>query len=106
MSNPLNNMFQALADPTRRQILQMLNEGDKSAGEIASAFNISAPSISHHLSVLKNANLVAKRRSGQSIVYSLNTTVMQELAQVVMELLNIGAQDTDKSESESKHADG
>lgn len=90
MSTALNQMFQAMADPTRRQILQMLNEGDKTAGEIAAAFHISAPSISHHLNVLKNANLVTAQRSGQQIIYSLNTTVMQELLQTVMGMFNVG----------------
>lgn len=90
MTNSINTLFQAMADPTRRQILQMLNEGDKAAGEIAAAFNISAPSVSHHLSVLKNANLVTTRRSGQSIVYSLNTTVIQELMQTMMGLFKVG----------------
>lgn len=75
-----NDVFKALADPTRRQILEMLaREGDLSAGEIASHFSISAPSISHHLSILKNAGLVLDARQRQSIVYSLNTTVFQDL---------------------------
>ncbi len=97
MTNTLNSIFQALSDPTRRRILQMLNEGDKSAGEIASAFHISAPSVSHHLSVLKNANLVTTTRIGQSIVYSLNTTVMQELLGVMMELFKVDKSTSDPS---------
>lgn len=100
MTNSINTMFQATADPTRRQILQMLNESDKAAGEIAAAFNISAPSISHHLSVLKNAKLVTTRRNGQSIVYSLNTTVMQEMMQTMMTLFKVG----ETPESEPKDA--
>ena len=78
MSNQ-NNAFKALSDPTRRKILQMLKEKDLSAGEIADAFHISKPSISHHLSLLKQANLVMDERQGQNIYYSLNTTVFQEL---------------------------
>ena len=74
------DVFKALGDPTRRSILEMLaKEGDMSAGEIASRFEISAPSISHHLSILKNAGLVLDTRRRQSIVYSLNTTVFQGL---------------------------
>lgn len=92
MSDALNTLFQALADPTRRQILTMLNEGDKTAGEIGAAFSISAPSISHHLNVLKSANLVTTRRNGQQIIYSLNTTVVQELMQTVMSLFQIGGE--------------
>lgn len=74
----VNNAFKALSDPTRRTILQLLKERDLSAGEIADHFNISKPSISHHLSILKQAKLVQDERQGQNIVYSLNLTVMQE----------------------------
>lgn len=90
MENAITRTMQALADPTRRQILQMLNEGDLSAGEIAARFAISAPSISHHLSVLKNAELVRAQRNGQLIVYSLNTTVMQEFLQELMRIFHVG----------------
>lgn len=75
----VNNTFQALADPTRRVILKMLQEKDLTAGEIASQFNISRPSISHHLNILKNAGLILDQRQGQFINYSLNTTVMDEV---------------------------
>lgn len=75
----MNNAFKALADPTRRQILKLLQEKDLTAGEIADYFNISKPSISHHLSALKNADLIISERQGQFIYYSLNTTVFQDL---------------------------
>ena len=71
--------FKALADPTRRRILELLREGNCTAGELAEHFDISKPSLSHHLSTLKSAGLVTDERHGQSIVYSLNTTVMQDL---------------------------
>src|SRR4051812_37096592 len=64
-------VFQALADPTRRQILQDLKDGELSAGEIVSRFNISAPAISRHLSILEAAELVSERREGNRIYYSL-----------------------------------
>lgn len=64
-------MFKALADPTRRQILQDLRQGELTAGEITSRFTISAPSISRHLSLLKNAGLVAERRDANRIYYAL-----------------------------------
>lgn len=74
------DMFKALGDPTRRQILEMLNQkGDMTAGEIAACFDMSAPSVSHHLSILKAAGLVLDTRRRQCIIYSLNTTVFQEL---------------------------
>ena len=75
----LSETFKALGDPTRREILRRLNDGDLAAGEIAAAFDISAPSVSHHLNVLKQAGLVMSRRDGQSIIYSLNSTVVQAL---------------------------
>jgi len=71
--------FKALADGNRRKILILLKEKDLTAGEIADEFNISKPSISHHLKILKNADLVDDRREGQQIYYSLKMTVFQEI---------------------------
>lgn len=71
-------VFKALSDPTRRRILEYLREGDLNAGEIAERFDMTKPSISHHLSLLKQARLVQDVRRGQNIVYSLDTTVFQE----------------------------
>ncbi len=73
-----DNIFKALSDPTRRKILKMLRSRDMTAGEIAGKFSITKPSMSHHLNVLKQANLVLSYRKGQNIVYSLNTTVIQD----------------------------
>ncbi len=75
----MNNVFKALNDPTRRQILQLLQERDMTAGEIVEKFNISGPSISHHLDLLKQARLVTAVKEGQYIYYSLNTTVVDDL---------------------------
>ncbi len=71
--------FKALADPTRRHILELLRGGDLTAGEIADHFDMTKPSLSHHLSALKNAGLVDAERDGQNIIYSLNTSVLQDL---------------------------
>jgi ArsR family transcriptional regulator len=79
-----SRVFRALSDPTRREILTMLRRGDRTAGEIADGFRISKPSISHHLSVLKQAELVDDVRRGQNIVYSLDTTVFEEVLQWMM----------------------
>ncbi len=81
----LNLTFKALADPTRREILRLLQQGDLTAGEIADQFQISKPSISHHLSLLKQAQLVQDVRQGQNIVYSLNTTVFQDVLGWIMQ---------------------
>ncbi len=84
----MNKLFKALNDPTRRQILDLLKEKDLSAGEIAEAFDISKPSISHHLDLLKNAQLVSSEREGQFIVYSLDTTALEEATQWLFQLMN------------------
>ena len=76
----MNLLFKALNDATRREILELLKDGDKTAGEIADSFNISKPSISHHLDLLKQAGLVEAVKEGQFITYSLNTTVVDEIA--------------------------
>lgn len=75
----MNSLFKALNDPTRREILELLKKRDLTAGEIADQFNISKPSISHHLDLLKQAGLVEAVKEGQYIFYSLNTTVMDEI---------------------------
>ncbi|MFZ5901676.1 MAG: autorepressor SdpR family transcription factor [Bacillota bacterium] len=76
----LSLVFKALADETRREILRLLRECDRTAGEIAGRFDLTKPTISHHLGVLKQANLVQDYRKGQHVYYSLNTTVFQETA--------------------------
>lgn len=82
----MNHIFKALDDPTRREILDMLKEKDMTAGEIADKFNISKPSISHHLDILKQAKLVVAIKQGQFQIYSLNTTIMDEIIQWMMNL--------------------
>ena len=84
----MNKLFKALNDPTRRQILDLLKKKDLTAGEIAEEFNISKPSISHHLDQLKQAGLVSSERDGQFISYSLDTTVLEEATQWLFQLLN------------------
>jgi DNA-binding transcriptional ArsR family regulator len=81
----MNSVFKALNDPTRREILQLLQEKDMTAGEIAEQFNMSWPSISHHLDLLKQAKLVIGEKDGQYIYYSLNTTVVDEILKWLMQ---------------------
>jgi ArsR family transcriptional regulator len=81
----MNSLFKALNDQTRREILEILKNGDLSAGEIADRFSISKPSISHHLDLLKQAGLVDTLKEGQFIYYSLNTTVVDEVAKWFMQ---------------------
>ena len=84
-----SEVFRALADPTRRQILAILKTGSRSAGEIAGQFPISMASLSHHYGVLKSADLIRSERRGQSIVYSLNTTVFEDVASALAEMFHV-----------------
>jgi ArsR family transcriptional regulator, arsenate/arsenite/antimonite-responsive transcriptional repressor len=82
--------FRALADPTRRRILELLARRDLTAGEIADEFPIAFPSVSRHLGVLKDAGLVDAEREGQHIRYRINTTVYQEVVRYLMQVLKTG----------------
>lgn len=73
----MTTVFKALSDDTRRQILKLLADGDMTAKEIAENFTISKPAISKHLDVLKEANLITSERTGMSVTYSLNASVLQ-----------------------------
>ncbi len=84
----MNTIFKALNDSTRRKILRMLREREMTAGEIADAFQISKPSISHHLDLLKRADLVMCERKGQFLIYSLNTTVLEDTANWLLDLMS------------------
>ena len=75
----MQSVLKALNDPLRRQILELLKVGDMSAGDIADKFEVSKPTISHHLDILKQAELIIATKKGQFIFYSLSTTVMDEL---------------------------
>ena len=85
MEDELNTLFKALNDPTRREILEFLKEKDMTAGDIADKFNISKPSISHHLDLLRQAGLVVSVKEGQFIYYSISTTVMDEMLKWIMQ---------------------
>lgn len=82
----MNSLFKALNDETRREILNLLKIKDLTAGEIATAFEISKPSISHHLDLLKRADLVSSTKKGQFVVYTLNTTILEEVMQWIINL--------------------
>ncbi len=74
-----DEIFKALADPVRRRILELLGEGDMAAGEISSHFNITKPSVSRHLAMLKSSGLVSAKKSGQKIIYSLETGAVRDI---------------------------
>lgn len=89
MLGTMDETMRALADPTRREILRALRAGDLSAGDIAARFDMTAPSISHHLNVLKDAGLVTAERDGRHIIYSLNSTTLQDLMSELLEFVNV-----------------
>jgi ArsR family transcriptional regulator len=78
---PANDVFRALADETRRHILDYLRTGPRTSGEIADQFHSTWPTISRHLAVLRSSHLVISERRGQAIYYELNTSVLQDVVQ-------------------------
>ena len=88
MAGQLNTVFKAIADPTRRAILQLLRKKgeEMSAGEVAGHFDMTKPTMSHHFSVLKDAQLITSRREGQTIWYALNTTVLEDVLAWTMDM--------------------
>lgn len=86
----IDEVFRALSDPTRREILRLLRSRDMTAGEIADRFPLAKSTLSGHFNVLKHAGLVVTERSGTSIVYSLNLAVYEEAISGVMSLLHVG----------------
>jgi DNA-binding transcriptional ArsR family regulator len=88
------NVFKAMSDKTRRKIIELLKEGPKTAGEISERFSSAQPTISRHLSILKNANLVIDQREGNFIIYRLNTTILQEWLAWLLE--HFGGGDSDE----------
>jgi ArsR family transcriptional regulator len=81
----MSDAFKALADPTRREILQLLRKGPKTSGEIADRFPTAWATVSRHLGVLRDADLILSERKGQQIIYELNTTVFHNLVEHIME---------------------
>jgi ArsR family transcriptional regulator len=86
----MNDAFQALGDPTRREILRLLRKRDMTAGEIAEQFPLAKSTLSGHFNVLKHAGLIVAEKNGTSIVYSLNLSIVEETVAVLMELFDAG----------------
>ncbi len=85
-----HKVFKALSDPSRRQILKLLQAGSQTAGGISESFAMTKGSLSHHFNVLKAADLIRCERRGQQLVYSLNTTVFEDVAALVFDLFGSG----------------
>jgi DNA-binding transcriptional ArsR family regulator len=104
MSQPQQSVFKALADPTRRSILKLLQKGSLTAGAIADVYPMTRASLSHHFNILKAADLVRTERRGQHIVYSLNATVLQETAAMLMDIFSPADKTADSGKSRRKHS--
>jgi DNA-binding transcriptional ArsR family regulator len=100
--NASNNAFKAIADPARREILRLLRQGEMTAGDLAGHFDMSKPSMSHHFAVLAEADLITRRRDGQTIWYGLNTTVLQDVLAWVMDLTDTEARPVQKTEQKGR----
>ena len=82
-----DKVFKALSDANRRKIISLLRKKDMTAGEIAGHFNISKPSISEHLKILKNADLISSEKKGQFITYFLNSSILEDVISYLMEIV-------------------
>jgi len=89
----VNDVYRALSDPTRRRLLALLRRGDMTAGELAAEFDLAWPTISGHLKVLREADLVQSDRRGTSITYHLNISVLEGAMASLMSALGIGAKE-------------
>ncbi len=89
----IQNTLKALADPTRREILNILKKGSLSAGEISERFSVSFAAVSRHLSVLKDADLIRDSRDGKHIYYELNASVLEEIMLWITDLKGDGEND-------------
>jgi ArsR family transcriptional regulator, arsenate/arsenite/antimonite-responsive transcriptional repressor len=86
----MNAVFQALSDPTRREILRLLRKRAMTAGEIAEKFSLARSTLSGHFNILKNAGLIVSEKNGTSIHYSLNVSVVEQTLGAVMDLFDVG----------------
>jgi len=90
MKMAMAQAYRALGDPTRREILRLLREGDLRAGDLATHFEMSWPSVSRHLKVLEAAGLVSSERRGGNIIYSLQTSVLEDIVTELADMAGIG----------------
>jgi DNA-binding transcriptional ArsR family regulator len=86
----MNDVFHALSDPTRREILRLLRKRDMTAGQIAEHFPLARSTLSGHFNVLKHAGLIVAEKTGTSIVYSLNVSVVEQMLAAVLETFGAG----------------
>ena len=99
-----NSIFKALAHPDRRKVLSLLRSGPKLAGDLAAEFKSSWPTMSRHLSVLKDADLISAERQGNQILYRINTSVVEDTAGALLSFIGIGQEDADKDDLDYEEA--
>lgn len=92
----MSKVFKAISDGTRREILSLLSKKDMTAGDIANKFNMSKPSISKHLDILREAELVTSEKKGQYVIYSINVTVLQKVLGGFLDLISNGGNNNEK----------
>ena len=92
----MKDVWNAMADPTRRSILTMLQSGDMTAGEISERFDISAATVSHHLKILREAGLIVSEKDKQTITYRLNTTVFQDFLKGIADVFGMKGENNEK----------
>ena len=95
----MNEVFQALSDPTRREILRLLQSSDMTAGEIAERFPLAKSTLSGHFNVLKHAGLIVAEKTGTTVVYSLNVSAVEQTLTAVMNLLAVGMKTAAKAKT-------
>lgn len=91
---PRAHLYEALADGTRRALLRALRDGSKTAGDLAAPFDLSKPTLSHHLKVLREAGLVRAEKRGTQVVYTLSANVLEELASELLDMANAAKLET------------
>ncbi len=101
----MNGIFRALADPTRRKILQLLRDRDMSAGESADQFPLAKPTLSRHFAILREADLIQGDKQGNSIYYHLNISVLEEALLGFMDALHVEPRSTDEGETVNEKTD-
>ena len=95
----INSVFSALGHPLRRQVMDLLRKGPKTSGELAEAFEASWPTVSRHLAVLKDADLITAERKGTSIIYRANSSVIEDAAAALLAMIGKDNGDDDMKEA-------
>ena len=91
----MTSVFQALSDPTRREIIRILRKGDRTAGELCEEFDLARSTMSGHFRILRSAELIVAEKNGTTIVFSLNASAIEEALTMILDLLDMGRDSAD-----------